>query len=244
MRSDKCGVCQLPSEQLKVKHGHTSHFARDIRTDGAVCYSEAILVYEGLKLIPRESNSYLLRRTVPSVARVASFRVRDRGGLLPANAFPWNSRARIPLGTARRTARCSRREKGSLEFFWRALNKVRAIEGASSRSTEKRKPCTGRRSQSTESHRGISAVKGKKKSIARNFSPTARSTNLHVSWNSIDWVNNKINFELDSRRLMSKRYSQNPRERNFHLHWCLIWIRKTPLRIWQSLGNSTDLKRD
>lgn len=43
--------------ELKVKHGYTSRFARDER---AVCYSEAILVYGGLKLISRKNIPYLL----------------------------------------------------------------------------------------------------------------------------------------------------------------------------------------
>lgn len=90
--------------ELKVKHGHTSRFARDER---AVCYSEAILVYGGVKVNIAQEHS------VSSGEPVAAC-VSNRRRLLPANEFPRNSRARIPR---RRAGDSPRRRKGKpLEF--------------------------------------------------------------------------------------------------------------------------------
>jgi len=58
--------------EVKVKHGHTSRFARHT-DERAVCYSEAILVYGGLKLISRNNIPYLL-------ANHRGLRVQRAGG--------------------------------------------------------------------------------------------------------------------------------------------------------------------
>lgn len=92
--------------ELKVKHGHTSRFARHT-DERAVCYSEAILVYGGVKVNIAQQHS--ISSGEPS--RVACPTRWRR--LLPANEFPWNSRARIPRCHA---GDSSRGEKGSLEF--------------------------------------------------------------------------------------------------------------------------------
>lgn len=66
--------------ELKVKHGHTSRFARHT-DERAVCYSEAILVYGGVKVNIAQQHS--ISSGEPS--RVACPTRWRR--LLPANEF-------------------------------------------------------------------------------------------------------------------------------------------------------------
>lgn len=98
--------------ELKVKRGHTSRFARDIRTNTrGMLLGSYILVYGGLKLISRKNIPYLL-------ANHRGLRVQRR--LLPANEFPWNSRARIP----RCGATAHPEEKRGASGIPGALNKI------------------------------------------------------------------------------------------------------------------------